>query len=184
MYQLETRFARIKIIIPSIPSKNVSIFYRKETCMSFVMADYYADPIPSFRFWSGRKNKTLSCKIETGFLCGDNAQIVLFFARVIQQLVRFFDSENSTQRRLLRCPAPRRAHSLGPGLEHPSLRSDSSLAAKRRADALHVVFICNKASGPSTRAAALCVISHDTKPRKTGALLSLFSRSEPASTDS
>ena len=23
-------------------------------------ADYYADPIPSFRFWSGRKNKYLS----------------------------------------------------------------------------------------------------------------------------
>ena len=30
--------------------------------------------------------------------------------------------------------------SLGPELEHLSLRSDSSLAAKRRADALHAAF--------------------------------------------
>ena len=52
--------------------------------------------------------------------------------------------------------------SLGPGLEHLSLRADSSLAAKSRADALHVVFF-NKASEPSTgAAAALCVLSHDT----------------------
>ena len=40
--------------------------------------------------------------------------------------------------------------------------TDSSLAAKRRAEALHVVFFFNKASEPSTRAAALCVLSHDT----------------------
>ena len=49
-------------------------------------ADYYADPIPSFRFWSGRKNKSHWCKIETGFLCGDGARLIRFFARVIQQL--------------------------------------------------------------------------------------------------
>ena len=52
--------------------------------------------------------------------------------------------------------------SLGPvELEHPSLRSHSSLAAKRRAEALHVVFIFNKAPEPSTRAAALRVLSRD-----------------------
>ena len=49
-------------------------------------ADYYADPIPSFRFWSGRKNKDHPCKIETGFLCGGSAPVIVFFARVIQQL--------------------------------------------------------------------------------------------------
>ena len=49
-------------------------------------AVYYADPIPSFRFWSDRKSKTLSCKIETGFLCGDHARVILFFACVIQGL--------------------------------------------------------------------------------------------------
>ena len=53
--------------------------------------------------------------------------------------------------------------SLGPGLEHLSLRADSSLVAKSRADAPHVVSFFNKASEPSTgAAAALCVLSHDT----------------------
>ena len=36
----------------------------------------------SFRFWSGRKNKTLLCKIETGFLCGDDARVIRFFLLV------------------------------------------------------------------------------------------------------
>ena len=63
------------------------------------------------------------------------------------------------------CYVRRRAEytSLGPGLEHLSLRADSSLAAKSRADALHVVLFFNKASEPSTgAAAALCVHLHDT----------------------
>ena len=33
--------------------------------------------------WSRKYN---SCKIETGLLCGDGAQVIRFFARVIQQL--------------------------------------------------------------------------------------------------
>ena len=72
--------------------------------------------------------------------------------------VRFSDSENSTN--VDSCYVRRRAEctSLGPGLQHPSLRSDSSLDTKRRAEALHVVFYFNKACEPSTRAAALCVI--------------------------
>ena len=91
------------------------------------------------------------------------------------------------------CYVRRRAEctSLGPGLEHLSLRSDSSLAAKRRADAFHVVFFFNKVSEPSTgaaAAAALFVLSHDTchshERRALGALVTLFSRSEPSSTDS
>ena len=63
------------------------------------------------------------------------------------------------------CYVRRRAEytSLGPGLEHLSLRADSSLAAKSRADALHVVSFFYEASDPSTgAAAALCVLSHDT----------------------
>ena len=55
-------------------------------CVLKPKADYYADPIPSFRFWSGRENKALSCKIETGFLCGDGARVIRSFARVIQRL--------------------------------------------------------------------------------------------------
>ena len=63
------------------------------------------------------------------------------------------------------CYVRRRAEctSLRPELKHLSLRSDSSLAAKRRADALHVVFFFNKAPEHSTgAAAALCILSHDT----------------------
>ena len=123
--------------------------------------DFYADPIPSFRFWSGREKKYHWCKIETGFLCGDGARVIRFFARVIQQLG--FGTQK-IQANVDYCYVRRRAEctSLGPGLEYPSLRSDSSLAAKRRGEALHVVFFFNKASEPSTRAAALCVLSHDT----------------------
>ena len=110
----------------------------------------------------------------------------VFFARVIQQL-GFWTQK--IQANVDYCYVRRRAECspLGPGLEHPSLLSDSSLAAKRRAEALHVVFFFNKASEPSTRAAGLCVLSHDTyshERRALGSLLSVFSRSEPASTDS
>ena len=49
-------------------------------------------------------------QIETGFLCeigcGDGARVIRLVARVIQQLD--FDSENSSQRRLLLRLAPRR----------------------------------------------------------------------------
>ena len=122
-------------------------------------ADYYADPILSSRFWSGRKNEYNSRKIETGVLCGDGARVIHFFARVIQQ-VGFWTQK--IQANVDYCYVRRRGEctSLGPGLEHPSLRSDSSLAAKRRAEALHVVFFFYKASESSTRA-ALCVLSHD-----------------------
>ena len=102
------------------------------------------------------------CKIETGFLCGEGARVILFVALVIQQLG--FLTQN-VQANVDYCYVRRRAEctSLCAGLQHRSLRSNSSLAAKRRAEALHVVFFFNKASAPSTRApAALCVLSHDT----------------------
>ena len=96
-------------------------------------------------------------------MCGDGARVILLFARVIQQL------DFRTQKLQINvdyCYVRRRAKytSLGPGLESLSLRSDSSLAANRRADALHVVLFFNKPSEPSTGAvaAALCVHLHDT----------------------
>ena len=95
-------------------------------------------------------------------MCGNGARVIIFYARVIQQL-SFWTQK--VQANVVYCYARRRAEytSLGPGLEHPSLRADSSLAAKSRADALHVVSFFNKASEPSTgAAAALCVLSHDT----------------------
>ena len=77
-------------------------------------------------------------KIETGFLCGDGSRVILFYARVVQQL-GFWTLK--VQANVVYCYLRRRAEytSLGPGLEHLSLRADSSLAAKSRADALHVV---------------------------------------------
>ena len=77
--------------------------------------------------------------------------------------------------------------SFGPGLGHPSLRSDSSLVAKRRAEALHVVFFSTKHPSPARELLLLCVCSrmiYSHERRALGALLSLFFRSEPASTDS
>ena len=122
-----------------------------------VLSDYYANPIPSFRFWSGRKNKSHSCKIGAGFLCGDGARVIRFFGRVIQRL-GFWTQKN--QANVDYCYVRRRAKrtSLGPGLKHPSLRSDSSLAAKRPAEALHLVFFFNKASEPSTSCCSECTL--------------------------
>ena len=84
----------------------------------------------------------------------------LFFARVIQQLGVW---TQKVQANVDYCYVRRRAErtSLGPGLEHPSLRLDSSLAAKRRAEALHVVFFFNKASEPSARESCcfLCTLA-------------------------
>ena len=80
-------------------------------------------------------------QIETGVLCGDCARVICSLARVIQQ------SDFRTQKihanvdycHLL-CPAPRRVHFAQPWTQasKPAL-SDSSLAAKRRAEAFHVV---------------------------------------------
>ena len=127
----------------------------------------------------------LSCKIETGFLCGDDARVIFFLLVSFQQL-GFWTQKIQAN---VHCSNVRRRAertSLGPGLEHPSLRSDSSLAAKRRAGALHVVFFSTKHPSPA-RELLLCVYSRVIRGRERralGALLSLFSRSEPASTNS
>ena len=95
-------------------------------------------------------------------MCGDGARALLCFARVMQQF-RFWTQNLQANRDFGYVHRRAECTSVGPGLEHLSLRSDSSLAAKRLADALYVVFFFNKASEPSTgAAAALCVLSHDT----------------------
>ena len=79
-------------------------------------------------------------------------------------------------------------------MSKPAL-TDSSLAAKRRADALHVVFFPTKHPSPPRRrptttvvaAGAAVVYSRLIRShirRALGALLFLVSRSEPAFTDS
>ena len=76
------------------------------------------------------------------------------FARVIQRL-GFWTQK--IQANVDYCYVRRRAECtpLGPGLEYRSPRSDSSPAAKRRADALHVELVLTKASEPCTRAVLL-----------------------------
>ena len=127
-------------------------------------ADPYANPIPSFRFWSGRKNKYNSCKIETGVLCGDGTRVICFFARVIQQQLGF--RSHTIQANVVHCSYVRHrteCTSLCPGLQAPKpALTDSSLAAKRCAEALHVVFFSTKHPSPAQRVAALCVLSYDT----------------------
>ena len=100
----------------------------------------------------------LSCKIETGFLCGDHARVIPCFARVIQQLG--FTTQK-IQANVDYCYARRRAECtwLGPGLKRPTLRSDSSLAAERRAEALHVVFLFNKASAQHESCCPVCTLA-------------------------
>ena len=128
--------------------------WRKKTQKAY----YYADSIISLKFWSGgkiiigAKSKQASCAAKV---------LGSFFFLLLW--LRFFNSERSSH--VDYCYVRRRAEctSLCAGLQHRSLRSNSSLATKRRAEALHVVFFFNKASAPSTRApAALCVLSHDT----------------------
>ena len=108
-------------------------------------------------------------------------RVILSLARVIQQL-RFWT--HKFQANVDYCCVRRRAErtSLGPGLKHPSLRSDSSLAAKRRAEALHVAPFSTKHPGLA-REPLLCLYSFmipSHRRRALGEMLSLFSRSEPA----
>ena len=128
--------------------------------------------------YHSRKSKQDSCA-ET--VLGSS----VFFARVIQQL-DFWTQK--IQANVDYCYVRRRAEctSLGPGLKHPSLRSDSSLAARRRAEALHVVSFLTTHLSPA-RKLQLCVhfrMRRSHERRALGALLSLFPRSEPASPDS
>ena len=101
-----------------------------------------ADPIPSFRFWSGRKNR--SCKIETGLLCGDGARVVRFFARdsavslfcfVLFCFVLFFPIPFTIFALLFSLPPSRNSD---PGshtrLFPPPAHSDSCLALLSRED--------------------------------------------------
>ena len=108
---------------------------------------------------------------------GDGARVIRFLARVIHQQLGFWTQK--IQANVDYCYVRRRAQrtSLGPGLEHPSLRSGSSLATKRRAEALHVVFFSTKHMSPA-RELLLCVYSRMIRSherRELGALLSLFS---------
>ena len=108
----------------------------------------------------GAKSKQASC---AEMVLGSFVFFSVIFAHVILQQLGFWTQK--IQANVHHCCYVRRrtqCTSLGPvGLEHPSLRSGSCLAAKRRAEALHVVFFFIKASEPSTRAAALRVLSHD-----------------------
>ena len=92
------------------------------------------------------KKQTSFVQIETGFLCEIRSRTRrwcsghVFVCSSCDSAVRFLDSENSSQRRLLLCLTPCRADfdRPWPQASKPAL-TDSSLAAKRRGEALHVV---------------------------------------------
>ena len=112
-------------------------------------------------------------KSKQFFLCGDGARVIRFFARVFQQLGFWAQKVSGA------APSP-----LGPGLKHPSLRSNSNLAAKSRAEAFTWCFF-QQSIRPQSEL-LLCVYPRMIRRherRALGALLS-FCRSEPASTDS
>ena len=88
--------------------------------------------------------------------------ICCLLVRLFISSVRFLGIENSSQRRLLLCLAPRRVHFARPWTQasKPAL-TDSNLAAKRRAEALHLVFFqpSNQAHHDDLHiAAAVCVL--------------------------
>ena len=112
--------------------------------------------------------------------------VIRLFARVIQQL-GFWTQKIKAN--VDYCYVRRRAEcaSLGRGSKHPSLRSGSCLVAKRRAEALHVVFFFEQSIRAQHDEVLLRVYSRMIRSherRALGALLFLFSASEPASTDS
>ena len=157
----------------------------RDSSNTLAKADYYTNPIPSFRFWSGLKNKYHSCKIETGFLCGDGARVICFFARVIQQLVFF---TQKIQDNVDYCYVRRRAEctSLGPGLTHPSLLLLTLGWPLRDVSRHFTWYCCQQSIRAQHDALLLCVYSRVIRSRKRralSALLFFFSRSEPASTD-
>ena len=114
------KFGLAQTVPTATPAIQVTAIHVFVSPWVFPTTEYYADPIPTFRFWSGRKNKyDYSCKIETAFLCGDGARVILFVARVIQQLGFW---TRKIQANVDYCYVRRRAEctSLGRGLEHPS----------------------------------------------------------------
>ena len=53
----------------------VSLSLKEDKCIS--SADYYANPIPSFIFWFGRKNKCRLCESKQDYRAKSDAEMVL-----------------------------------------------------------------------------------------------------------
>ena len=85
-------------------------------------AESYANPILSFRFWSGRKKQISFVQIERGFLCEDGAARVICLLSCYSAVRFFWTTE--IQANVDCCYVWRRAEciSLGPGLKGSSLR--------------------------------------------------------------
>ena len=149
-------------------------------------ADSYANPIPSFRFWLGRKNNLSFVQNRNRLLVRRWCSSHLFFC--------WCDSEFSFWTQKIQANAEyyvrRRAEctSLDPGLKHPSLRSLTLVWPRRDVPRRFTwCFFSTKYPSPAGELLRLCVYSRMIRGherRALGALLFLLSRSEPASTDS
>ena len=140
-----------------VNKKNVvSLNFERRQALCISWADSYASPIPSFMFWWGRKNKpfrlrkwtrSLVVRYQTRRWFSGHLDFLLVW--FFSTSVRFLDKENSSERRILLCLTLPRAHFALPWTQasKPAL-TDSSLAAKRRAEALHLVFFSTKHPSP------------------------------------
>ena len=119
-------------------------------------------------------------------MCGDGARVIRFFARVIQQLGFWTQKIRAN---VDYCYVRRRADctTVGPGLEHSQAYAQTLVWPRRVVPRRFTwYFVSTKHPSPA-RELLLCVYSRMIRSherRALGALLSLFSRSEPASTDS
>ena len=120
----------------------------------FPLLNFYANPIESSGFWSDRYNIASFVQIETDFSCefgcGDGALAICLFARVIQQLgIWTQKSQPTSTTPVWRCEETCRIHLALPRTQasEPAL-TESNLAAKRRAEALHVALFSTKHPSP------------------------------------
>ena len=172
---------------------------RQIICISYSSADFlFCESDSELLILVRSQKQTLFVQIEIGFLlCETDAEMVpvpyvCLLVGFYSSSARFLNMENSSQRRLLLLGlAPRGVRFARPWTQpfKPAL-TDSSLAAKRRAEALHSVFF-----QPSIRAhhddlhaggaTAVCVSQRRSHERRSlRALLSLVAKSAPASTGS
>ena len=143
----------------------------------------------------GSQKKTRFVQNEAGFMCeigcGDGTRVIRLFARVIQQLplVGFKTQKIEAS---VDCCYVWRFDRPWTQASKPAL-TDSSLAAKKHTEALHVAFFSNQASEPTTTMTYHCccccccgVLLYDTYVAIKDArcpLLFLGSMCEPASAD-
>ena len=141
-------FGDTQIAIPNKNKNGEILELERRHIVCIPLADSSANPIPNFIFWSGHlvyfgsnRNMLHAGRNRTRnpiWFSGHSFVCLCDSSAVHSGSVGFSDIENSSQRRLLLCLAPRRLRFVRPWTQasKPAL-TDYSLTAKRRAEALH-----------------------------------------------